>query len=193
MRLPRSDTVYPDEDSTSRPARLEGMYVDYRDRLMRFVLFRVGGDEHAAEDIVQEAFAAALVSLSGFGARSSPYTWLCAIAQHKIADHYRKTLPSNGTSVEASDPDACAETHDGGGTNSSVERWFESVETRHMVRDALHDLPPHYGEVLRLKYFDGLSTAEIGCAIGRTSKAVEGLLARARHALSRDLSQQMHS
>jgi RNA polymerase sigma-70 factor (ECF subfamily) len=193
MQLRRTDTVYPNEDVASRPASLEVMYEDYRDRLMRFVIPRVGGDQHAAEDIVQEAFAAALVSLSGFGARSSPYTWLCAIAQHKIADHYRKQLPPSGTSVETTDPDACVGIDDTGGGNSSVERWFESVETRHMVRDALHELPPQYGEVLRLKYFDGLSAAEIGCAIGRTSKAVEGLLARARQALSRDLSRQLHS
>jgi len=182
-----TDTFYRLEMSDPASGTLDGLYSDYRDRLMRFVTPKVGGDSHAAEDIVQEAFAAAIVSLAGFRARSSPYTWLCSIAQHKVADYYRRSSPSN---IEASpiDPDMCRDPREDD-ASSSVEQWFEALETRDMVQHAIERLPYPYGVVLRLKYFDGLSVAEIGREMGRTSKAIEGLLARARQALCRDLSE----
>jgi RNA polymerase sigma-70 factor, ECF subfamily len=185
----RADTIYRDDITDSPHQSLENLYSTYRERLLRFVLSKMGGDQHVAEDIVQEAFAAAIVSSAGFGARSSPYTWLCAIAQHKIADHYRKRMPGNGSVVDLTDPDNCWELFEDGEFRSSVEQWFETVETRTMVQNALQELPKVYREVLRLKYFDGLSATEMACRLGRSSKAVEGLLARARQALYRNLTE----
>jgi RNA polymerase sigma-70 factor, ECF subfamily len=189
IRGQRTDTIYPDELIDSPHRSLEELYADYRERLLRFVLSKMGGDPYVAEDIVQEAFAAALVSLAGFGARSSPYTWLCAIAQHKIADHYRKQVPGNGSLVDLTAPDNCWELFEDGDFRSSVEQWFETIETRTIVQNALQELPQVYREVLRLKYFDGLSVAEMACRLSRSSKAVEGLLARARQALYRNLTE----
>jgi len=182
-----TDTLYTIETADPASGTLDGLYSDYRDRLVRFVTPKVGGDSNAAEDIVQDAFAAAIVSLAGFGARSSPYTWLCSIAQHKVADYYRKRTPSD---IETStmDPDICTDSSDDN-ASSSVEQWFEAIETRHTIQHAIGELPYPYGDVLRLKYFDGLSVAEIGQELGRSTKAIEGLLARARHALCRDLSE----
>lgn len=179
-----TDTAYPNGTVGSPPESLEGLYTNYRERLLRFVMPKVGGDCHAAEDIVQDAFAAALVSLAGFGARSSPYTWLCAIAQHKIADYYRKRLSPHACATTPMDVDLFVEMEGNGDFPSSVEHWFETIETRDMVQNALHDLPGIYREVLRLKYFEGLSVAEIAEALSRSPKAVEGLLARARKSLS---------
>ena len=71
---------------------------------------------------------------------------------------------------------------------SAVESWFEAQETRDVVRQALRELPPDYELALRRKYFAGLSTLELSAELGRTPKAVEGLLARARHALSEHLA-----
>ena len=181
-----ADSIYSGQRADSAPGNLAVLYADYRERLLRFVTPKVGCDNQAAEDIVQEAFAAAIVSLAGFGARSSPYTWLCSIAQHKIADYYRKSPPSNAE-VLVMDPDMCRDENDVA-CCSSVEHWFEAVETRDTVQNALRELPHIYGEVLRLKYFEGLSMAEIGSRLGRSSKAIEGLLARARHALSENVS-----
>ena len=166
---------------------LDRLYSDYRERLVRFVLPRVRNDRDAAEDIVQEAFAAALIALSGFKSRSSPYTWLCSIAQHKIADHYRRETGQDGSRAAgfeielAEDPEAAEQL-------STVESWCETQETTDVIRRALEKLPPDYEHVLRRKYFAGLSTLELSAELGRTPKAVEGLLARARHALSEHLA-----
>lgn len=190
MSRQSSDTVHPIPQASPPPESLEELYADYRERLLRFVASRIGGDCHAAEDIVQEAFTAALMSFAGFKSRCSPYTWLCSIAQHKIADHYRRQYSRQRTESLTLDEFASEEGRDDL-TVSSIERWLEIQETRHMVQQALQELPPTYSEVLRLKYFVGLSVDEIGLRIGRTPKAVEGLLARARRTLSQSVSRSL--
>lgn len=170
---------------------LDLLYREYKERLFRFVLLKVHGDTHVAEDIVQESFAAALQSLGRFRARSSAYTWLCSIAQHKIADHYRKQPPADAETVSL---DMLAERpEDDDHILSSIERWLDAKETHNSVQHALRALPATYSDVLRYKYFDGLSVVEIGCELGRSPKAIEGLLARARRALSDSLSAAAHA
>jgi len=190
-RKPEDNTTANGEPDHEKALTLDTLYEGYRERLLRFVLAKVGGDAVAAEDIVQEAFTAALVSLSGFRSRSSPYTWLCSIAQHKIADHYRRQPPGHGSAELSLDYLADDESQDT--TGSSIEKWLEHQETRDIVRSALDDLPPDYSSVIRYKYFDGLSVNEISCEIGRTPKAVEGLLSRARRALSLSLTEAVHA
>ncbi|MGB6873736.1 MAG: sigma-70 family RNA polymerase sigma factor [Dehalococcoidia bacterium] len=73
-------------DSTAR----EEFYNIYRNRLYSLVLEQVGRDEAVAEDLVQEAFLAALSSLDKFRGDSQLYTWLRSIAFHKINDFYRR-------------------------------------------------------------------------------------------------------
>ena len=179
------------ERQDEKALTLDTLYEGYRERLLRFVLTKIGGDAATAEDIVQEAFTAALVSLSGFRSRSSPYTWLCSIAQHKIADHYRRQPPGHCGAELSLDYLADVESQDT--TASSIEKWLEHQETRDMVRTALHDLPPDYIDVIKYKYFEGLSVNEIGLEMGRTPKAIEGLLARARRALSLNLTEAVHT
>jgi RNA polymerase sigma-70 factor, ECF subfamily len=51
---------------------------------------RCGGDERLAEELTQQTFIQAIERRSTFEGRSSAITWLCTIARHKLADHYRR-------------------------------------------------------------------------------------------------------
>jgi RNA polymerase sigma-70 factor (TIGR02943 family) len=62
---------------------------DHGDCLYRYALVRVRTPE-VAQDLVQEAFLAALRSWDKFGGRSSERSWLCGILKNKIVDYYRK-------------------------------------------------------------------------------------------------------
>jgi RNA polymerase sigma-70 factor (ECF subfamily) len=50
------------------------------------------------------------------------------------------------------------------------------------VTAALATLPDRYEAVLRMKYLDRMSVADMAAANGETEKAVESLLSRARAA-----------
>ncbi|MFH1215056.1 MAG: RNA polymerase sigma factor, partial [Pseudomonadota bacterium] len=58
------------------------------DALFRYAYSRTM-NRHLAEDLVQETFLAALVSLKTFRGDSSLKTWLVSILKNKILDYYR--------------------------------------------------------------------------------------------------------
>lgn len=55
--------------------------------VFRFLVYLVGWAD--AEDLAQETFARALVSVHRFTARSNARTWLLAIARRVVVDHFR--------------------------------------------------------------------------------------------------------
>jgi len=61
---------------------------DHGECLYRYALVRVRKPE--AEDLVQEAFLAAVRGFEKFGGRSSERSWLVGILKNKIVDHFRK-------------------------------------------------------------------------------------------------------
>jgi RNA polymerase sigma-70 factor (ECF subfamily) len=61
----------------------------YRPQLLRFATQRLR-DPCAAEDAVQETFAAAIEGIDRFGGDSSLRTWLTGILRHKIVDCVRQ-------------------------------------------------------------------------------------------------------
>ncbi len=59
-------------------------------------------------------------------------------------------------------------------------RQEERVASELLVYETLARLPAHYRTVLEAKYLQGLSVREMAEAHGRTAKAIESLLSRAR-------------
>jgi RNA polymerase sigma-70 factor, ECF subfamily len=151
-------------------------YQLYVDRLYRVIFYQLDGQRADAEDVLQETMLAAVKAMPAFRGQSRLFTWLCGIAQHKITDHRRRRgahgekvpLPLQDTDLIFDDE-----------TNALVE----DAETRVLVRQALAALSETHRQVLILKYLAGLSVEEIAASTGRSFKAVESLLSRARDAL----------
>ena len=57
-----------------------------------------------------------------------------------------------------------------------------------LVQQAVASLPPKQRSVVVLRYYQGLSSAEIADVMQRTTKAIERLLARGRKTLQERLS-----
>lgn len=62
---------------------------DHRSSLYRMAC-RLTGDQHVAEDIVQETFRSAWNSRGRFRAGASPRAWLSAILRRRSADYWRR-------------------------------------------------------------------------------------------------------
>src|SRR5207245_6460657 len=75
-------------------------------------------------------------------------------------------------------------------TTAAADASLESREEAERIARALTHLPPRYESVLRAKYLDQQSVAEIAAAANETPKAVESLLTRARQAF-REVYQQL--
>jgi RNA polymerase sigma-70 factor (ECF subfamily) len=161
----------------------EAFFAEYFARLYRFARVRLGGDEDAAEEIVQATLIKAVAKVHTYRGEAALFTWLCTFCRHEIAAWFERTGRTVTLSLadESSGArtllDAIATlTHDG------PERAFERQELSRLVHCALDHLPGHYGHALEWKYMDGVSVDEIGTRLGLTYKAAESLLTRAREA-----------
>src|SRR6266540_4705861 len=86
----------------------------HRAHLLKFAVLQLR-DRAAAEDLVQDTFAAAVGALERFEGRSSLRTWLTTILLHKIADHLRAA--GRYVSIDA---------HDAAGDGEGIEAFFKA-------------------------------------------------------------------
>jgi RNA polymerase sigma-70 factor (ECF subfamily) len=158
--------------------------------LYGFVHWRLGPDRDAVDDLVQDTFLVALRRLDDFDARASLHSWLCGIARNKIRELRRSRGRARPRPIE----DVLAESDDEiDRILAEVERTdlpdavLERRETRELVGAALSSLPPDYKAALLAKYVEELSVDEFAARSGRTTKAAESLLGRARIAFAKVL------
>jgi RNA polymerase sigma-70 factor (ECF subfamily) len=142
-----------------------------------FVLYRCGGVRSVAMEITQEAFVDAVRQRARYDGRSAPLTWICGIARHKLADHFRRRAREEARLVSLS---AVAASHE-----ADHAGWERSTDAREDVLRALRVVPSVQAAVLALHYLDGLSVREIAGTLHRTEKAVESLLSRGRENFKR--------
>jgi RNA polymerase sigma-70 factor (ECF subfamily) len=142
------------------------------DAVHAYVRRRLAPRRDAVDDLVQDVFVAALNRLHTYQGTSPLRAWLLGIARHKVGDHYRDRLRRPlSLDEEPFEPAA-----DGPPPEDAIDRGEAAARARHV----LGRLPEPYALVLLWRYWDGRSAREIAAATGRTEKAVERLLARAR-------------
>ena len=183
----RSPVTAPATKSVSEPERdlieailrkdrkATAVFVEqYADNLYAYVRQRLTPRTELVEDIVQEVFVAALRGLRGFAGESSLRSWLLGIARHKVEDYYRERLRAMG-SLELDDeaPAALA-------SEPRMEERLDHERKADKTHRILANLREPYGLVLLWRYWEKRSTKEMASRTGRTEKAVERLLARAR-------------
>jgi RNA polymerase sigma-70 factor (ECF subfamily) len=142
------------------------------ERLSAYVQWRCGGLRDLADDVLQETWLTAVRRLSAFDpGKGSFFNWLCGIASNTARNAIRARRRASFR-IRPLAPKYDLVTPDTRDATQKAER----------VAEALAELPDHYEEVLRAKYFDRQTVEDIANARGDSHKAVESLLARARQA-----------
>ena len=150
----------------------------YTDAVYSFIRRRLLPRHDLVDDLVQEVFIAAWENLDSFRGASPLRAWLLGIARHKIEDHYRRLLQS----VQPLEPEAAEELP---ASDVDVEAIADRRRTEQRARQVLAELPEHYSVVLQWRYWEKRSAREMAEATGRSEKAIERLLARAREQFRR--------
>ncbi|MBA2717992.1 MAG: RNA polymerase sigma factor [Chloroflexi bacterium] len=148
----------------------EAWYEDALPRVVGFVHIRTGGDLTLTEEITAQAFFEAVRARRSFGGRSDPVTWICSIARNRLVDHYRRQAREQARHLRLVV----------GSLSDAVPDEAEIVDDREAVIRALSALPDLERTVLTLRYLDGYSVREIAGLIGRTERATDSILWRAR-------------
>jgi RNA polymerase sigma-70 factor, ECF subfamily len=159
-----------------------GVVVDrHLGEIYGFVFHLVGGNRVVAEDLNQETWLEAIDNIGHCDpSRGSFRNWLFGIARRRVALHFRRSdlgtrpvLPGDDVRETASMEDDLL----------LPEDVLEQVERTSAVRAAMLILSEDRRCVLLWKYTDGLSVEAIAARTGKTAKAVESLLSRARQQL----------
>ncbi len=152
-----------------------GLYNQSFAYVYAYVFARTAGNGQLTEEIVQDTFTAAWLSLGEFKQRSSWRTWLCSIAKNKLRESYRREILKE--KLELLDNGSLDERPSG----IALEEIVLDNETRLNVLRVLEGITPLYRYALILKYMDGMRVKEIAGVLDRSAKAVDGILQRAKN------------
>jgi RNA polymerase sigma-70 factor (ECF subfamily) len=157
---------------TSDPGALVAIYRRALPQVYGYLLPRCGSVV-IAEDLTAEAFMAAVASMQQGAAPEVDVPWLIGVARHKLVDHWRRQ-----------ERDERSRALIGQAEQESEDRWEETLD-RVDLHAALAELNGFQRAALTFRYLDGLPVAEVAEHLGRSVRATETLLVRAKAALRR--------
>ena len=179
----------PEKKRDRKPAAIDpAAWVDnHGDVLYWYARARVRSD-HAAEDLVQETFLAALAGKKSFRGESAERTWLVGILRHKVLDHLRAAgrLRPVGE-IMGTDAEIDALYTDRGSWKKPPRDWggepeavLDRAEFWEVFDECLGGMPPRLAEAFSLRVIDGMESAEVCKVLGSTATNIWVMLHRAR-------------
>jgi RNA polymerase sigma-70 factor (ECF subfamily) len=140
-------------------------------------MYAMVGDRALAEDVVQEAFARALVSLARYDGRARFSTWLHAIAQNVVRKHWRKQGRK-----ERSHERLIAQLDSVGASTSGADVEGEHLSRRRaaVLGAIVEGLPEHLREAFVAADVLALPTSEAAGRLGITEGNLRVRATRAR-------------
>ena len=146
-------------------------------------------DEAEAEDVMQQAYVNAYANLRQFNGQALFSTWLTRIVINESLARVRRKQRYAPFEEDLSNGEAFMKW----GSPLDPEREAASEELRVLLESAIDRLPDGAREVFMLRDVEGMSTAEVGTALGISDDAVKTRLSRARTALRHDLMERTRS
>jgi RNA polymerase sigma factor (sigma-70 family) len=144
----------------------EEMYEQYFDLLVKISSYKFRVPDSEAEGLVHDVLLAYL--------RKSELvldlkSWLVGAICHASRHYWRR----NGRTVTG---DAQIELDR---VDPASLRILDSLTNQIAAREALECLPPRYQEILRLRYFEGCTVAEVAERLGVKTKSAQKLITKA--------------
>ena len=161
-------------------AAFQELFVRYSETLLGMLRRRLG-DDHTAQDLVQQTFLQFHRARLDFKHGSLVRPWLFTIALNLARGLSRKKIRRKERVLEFDPASGVA----------PVSQELEARESAHRVHESLEALPEQQREVIELHWFEGVSFAEISIIVGASLSAVKVRAHRGyeqlRHALGPEL------
>jgi len=149
-------------------SEFEELYHLYYKDVYYFVLKLTDYRDHIAEEVTQESFYQAFISLSRFRGECSIKSWLCQIAKNT----YYKYLKTHAKETYLEE-----ELHPEGEAVSTV---VEKKQVTSHIRRVIADLDERSRAVVEYRLFDEKSYKEIGELVGIREATAKVLFSRAK-------------
>ena len=143
-------------------ATIASLYEEYYYSIVRYIFVRIN-DQSEAENLGGDVFLKALQSLDSYRGRPEQMrAWLFKIAHNLMVDYWRKMGKRKDISIdEVEIPDRL-----------NIAEVVEAELEVERLKKVLKQLTPAQREVIGLRVFAGLSSAEVGKMLGKSSGAV---------------------
>jgi len=147
------------------------------------VAYRMTGNSHDAEEIVQEAFLRAYQKLQQFAGNANFGTWVYRIAANYAIDRLRqkkneesrREAPTRSAESET-EIDPLSQVKD---SAPSPERLASSVELAKKMKEALDALSPAERTAIVMRHWDGCGIEEIAAVLKSNTSATKNTVFRA--------------
>jgi RNA polymerase sigma-70 factor (ECF subfamily) len=154
------------------PSAWTEIYDAYYPRLFRYCYARTS-DQATAAELTSQVYLEALQSIDRYVYRGRPLlAWLYRIAHNVVVDQFRRRQRESKALQEAG---VLSDAHDAGPALMVAQRHDLEIAMRQLTGDQQH--------VIALRYFAGLTTAEIAQTLERSERAVYSLEVRALAAM----------
>jgi RNA polymerase sigma factor (sigma-70 family) len=164
-------------------AAFREFHAQYFDRLYRFLLVVTRGQEHAAQDALQETLLRVAKHAREFADEEVFWGWLKAIARNAARDGGRKQRRYF----------ALLERFAPGLRRVSAPEIDGTDLLRALLEDGLGALEPLDRQLIEGKYLNGFSVRDLAADTGLTEKAVESRLLRLRRQLAETLLKKLRA
>lgn len=154
------------------------IYRRHAQQVYAYIHYRLG-DQHTSEDLAADVFVRALAGIKGYSYRGTPLlAWLYRIAHNVTAD-YRKAAAKRAQHQAAEEPEDVEEREDA----------LQAFDDRQDMMRAIRALTEDQQQVVILRFYQGMSNADVAKVIGKPEGAVKALQTRALRSLRRVLSE----
>lgn len=153
----------------------------HQKELFSFIFYKLM-DEDLANDIFQDTFMKIIVNLKDgrYNEEGKFILWAKRIAHNLIIDHFRLKAKQNKVSETSYDNEEFSIFDLISGKEENIEEQLISKQIQEDLMKMLEYLPENQQEVIKLRFFDGLSFKEIA---DQTNTSINTTLGRVRYAL----------
>jgi RNA polymerase sigma factor (sigma-70 family) len=154
------------------PQAVERLYEDHAEAVLAYLLRRTGSAEHAA-DLLSEVFAAVLAPGRRPRIRGSARAWLFGIANHKVADFFRRGFVEDRARRRVG-MERVVFTHD------ELARAEELIDVARggSMRALVDDLPEDQRDAVLARIVDERSYSEIATTYGCSEETARQRVSR---------------
>ena len=165
-------------------ASFDAFFNSYYPRLFRFALVRLDNDRDLADETAQVVLCQALSKLDTYRGEAPLFSWLCTFCRYEVSKQRKARHRAQGDTPLTEDDPAVKAALDSllAQTSADPDVALYQSEVQRLFKVAMDHLPALYADTLEAKYVHDLSVNQIASQLGRSPKATESILTRARAA-----------
>jgi RNA polymerase sigma-70 factor (ECF subfamily) len=186
MEMVQTDVLLVERWKQADAWAFDEIVQQYKNKIYNYVC-RMTNDSPDAEDITQEVFIKAYVSIGAFRKDASLDTWLYRIATNLVIDRFRrgKRAPQMVAGLDDAEDPLHELPATGRGSDPAAQAQLAELQSE--VKRAVAGLPPKLRSAVVLHDLEGRSYEEVAAAVGCPVGTVKSRLFNGRNLLKERL------